>query len=114
MIKFNEDVASEYGVNAAIVAKLLWDLQHDFLKMKKAVDRYGRRWFRCSMKEMVLKLRCLSIDMVKDAVKVLVDNGILRKGNLNDNKFDHTNWYTFTEFGTQLMKRGEWYYETIM
>ena len=52
--------------------------------------------------------------MVKDAVKVLVDNGILRKDNLNDNKFDHTNWYTFTEFGTQLMKRGEWYYETIM
>ena len=83
MIKFNEDMASEYGINEAIVAKLLWDLQHDILKMKKAVDRYGRRWFRCSMKEMVLELRCLSIDMVKDAVKVLVDNGILIRNEKN-------------------------------
>lgn len=114
MIRFNEDVANEYGVNAAIVAELIWSLRNDISKLKMSVERYGSIWFRYSMKEMVLDIRCLSIDMVKDAVKVLVDNGILRKDNFNDNKFDHTNWYAFTEFGTQIMKRGEWYYEAIL
>ena len=114
MIIFYEEVAIDYGVNAAIVAKLLWDLQHDMAEIKMTVMRYGREWFRYSMKEMVLDLRCLTIDMVKDAVKELVENGIVKKGNLNDNKFDHTNWYTFTDFGIQLMKRGEWLNEGIL
>ena len=43
-------------------------------------------------------------DMVKDAVKVLRDNNIIRKGCFNENKFDHTNWYTFTDFGMKVME----------
>ena len=114
MIRFNETVARKYGVNAAIVVELIWELRYDAANKKKTAEKYDRKWFRYSMKEMALDLNCLSLDMVKDAVKVLVDNGVLRKDNLNDSKFDHTNWYAFTDYGTQLMKRGDWLYETIL
>ena len=114
MIRFSETVAGKYGVNAAIVAELIWALRHDVAKKKMTAEKYDRKWFRYSMKEMTLDLRCLSIDMVKDAVKVLIDNGVLRKDNFNNSKFDHTNWYAFTDYGTQLMKKGDWLYETIL
>ena len=47
-----------------------------------------------------------SIHMAKDAVNVLVGKGYIRKGCFNDNRFDHTNWYAFTDYGKKMMEAG--------
>ena len=107
MIRFNEEIAVSYGINAAITAEFIWKLLEDENEAGSTVIKYGSCWVRYSMKKMVLELRCLSLDMVKDAVKVLTDEGIIRKDNFNYSRFDHTNWYSFTEYGEHLMKRSE-------
>lgn len=38
-------------------------------------------------------IRYLTIDMVKGAIRNLLEENILRKECFNDDKFDHTNWY---------------------
>ena len=45
--------------------------------------------------------------MAKDAVGLLKENGYIRKGCFNDNRFDHTNWYSFTEYGVRIMEVGD-------
>ena len=46
--------------------------------------------------------------MVKGAIKNLLEENIMRKECFNDDKFDHTNWYTFTEYGENLVKKGRY------
>jgi hypothetical protein len=40
--------------------------------------------------------------MVETALEKLIETGIIRKRCLNKNRFDHTNWYTFTDYGYQF------------
>lgn len=47
----------------------------------------------------------LSRRQVEKAIHVLRDKGILSKDNFNDDKFDHTNWYAFTEYGRMLKSK---------
>ena len=44
--------------------------------------------------------------MIRSAIGVLVDNRVIKKGCFNQNRFDKTNWYTFTDYGSYLMKEG--------
>ena len=108
MIMFNKYMAIDYGINAAIVANYLWDLIWDKRKDPDLAFNYGCRWVRYSMRKIALELGCLSLDMVKNAIKTLTDEGIIKKENFNESKFDHTNWYAFTEYGDHVMRRGEW------
>jgi hypothetical protein len=41
--------------------------------------------------------------MVQGALRKLRDEGVVKSAVLNNNRFDHTNWYTFTEYGDVLM-----------
>ena len=63
-------------------------------------------WMRCSAKQITIDNPFLSIDMVKYAIRNLRDNGVIRSKKLAKSGFDHTNWYIFTEYGTNLMEGG--------
>ena len=39
----------------------------------------------------------------KTYVERLVEKGIMKVGVFNDDKFDHTYWYTFTAYGNELL-----------
>ena len=67
---------------------------------------YGKQWCRCSFKTMAVYCPYLSIDQIKGAVYTLRKKGIITKGRFNETKFDHTNWYSFTEYGKHLMEVG--------
>jgi hypothetical protein len=41
--------------------------------------------------------------MVRHSVRKLVDKGILKVAVLNNDRFDHTYWYTFTAYGDELL-----------
>lgn len=106
IVKFKPEMAERFGVNAAIVAQLIWDkMSGDGRKRHVHIKGY-KVWFRCSQLLMSGYLGCMSKDQVRRAIKILVENSILKKDCLNEDRFDHTNWYSFTPYGEQLMKRG--------
>ena len=76
---FDADIAKKYGVNAAVLACFLWDCT----EQKSAYDE------------------------IRYALKQLVKGRVLTKGQFNENRFDRTNWYAFTEFGQFLMAESE-------
>ena len=111
MIYFRNAVALKCGINAAIVAEIIWDLQKCEFRNGKTTYRYGSRWCRCSQPMITLICPCLSIHMAKDAVRALRETGIIKVDCFNDDKFDHTSWYTFTEYGKRLMSEGDIFYK---
>lgn len=102
MYTFRGNVAERYGLNAAVVAEYLF-----FAKEKlERMEFNDFTWMRCSAKQITIDNPFLSIDMVKYAIKSLRENGVIRSKRLEKSSFDHTNWYTFTEYGMNLMEGG--------
>ena len=108
MINYENEVAVKCGINAALVADYLWNLKQDHRFRGKSVYHHGKVWVRCSQPMITSDIRYLTIDMVKGAVKSLIEHNILRRECFNEDKFDHTNWYTFTEYGESLVRKGRY------
>ena len=104
MAKCNENVAMVAGVNAGIIAELLNDILKD--ELENVSFEYGKQWCRCSFKTMVVYCPYLSINQIKGAVYTLRKKGIITKCRFNASRFDHTNWYAFTEYGKHLIMVG--------
>lgn len=104
MAKCNENIAMVAGVNAGIIAELLNDILKD--QLENVCEEYGKQWCRCSYKTMVVYCPYLSINQIKGAVYIMIEKGILSRGRFNNTRFDHTNWYAFTEYGKHLMEVG--------
>ena len=105
LLRFKPEMAEKFGVNAAIVAQLIWEKITEEGGERHVHIKEFRVWFRCSQLLMSGYLGCMSKDQVRRAVRILVENSILKKDCLNKDRFDHTNWYSFTPYGEQLMKR---------
>jgi len=104
MCKFRSNIARLCGLNAAIIAEYLWQLYLNEACGDPEMYRHDKFWVRKSALMMTGEFPFLSIDMVKDAVKILREKNIIRKGCFNENRFDRTNWYTFTEYGEKVME----------
>ena len=107
MCKFRVSVARLCGLNAAVIAEHLWYLYNNESCGNPERYRHGAYWVRQSALMMTGEYPFLSVDMVKDAIKMLKEKNIIRKGCFNENKFDHTAWYTFTGYGIKVMDAGE-------
>ena len=103
---FDVEVARECGVNAAAVASYLWYRFREDPEMKY---RHGAAWVGVSQKMMTYAMPYLSIDQVSYAVEKLKKKGYIRVGRYSSSKFDHTNWYSFTDYGASIMNFGESY-----
>ena len=106
MSRFRNNIALRCGIGAAVIAEYLWNLLAKEVSDGSALQRHGRYWCRCSMQVMAGQFPFLSIHMVKSAVRILKEKKIIKCGCFNDNRFDHTNWYTFTDYGEKLMGEG--------
>lgn len=107
MAKFRNNIAVYCGVNAAIIAEHLWELINDVHKHEMLECRFNHFWVRCSHLMMTGEYPFMSIHMAKRAVKILRKKNIIKKADFNISKFDHTSWYTFTDYGKKLMEEGE-------
>ncbi len=103
MFTFRGNIAGKFGINAAVVAEYLYS-GADGLEERELA---GRTWYRCSSGRITADNPFLTADMVKRAVGILRDEGIVRSKRLSKCGFDHTNWYCFTEYGETLMEGGE-------
>lgn len=43
---------------------------------------------------------------IGDSMVIAYLQGYMGEDCLNEDRLDHTNWYSFTQYGEQLMKRG--------
>jgi len=98
--KFNMDVAAVAGLREAVIADYIRGLQ---LTSDETAYRHGYFWVKCTQKTMTVHIPFLTEDMVRHSVKKLVEKGIIKVAVLDDDKFDHTYYYTFTPYGEELL-----------
>lgn len=104
MYKFKGVVAMKYGIIAAIVAEFLWDKVNSNNYDENLYVYNHKVWYRCSVIMMKSKLPFLTRHQIEDAIYKLCKNQVIKKECFNENKFDHTSWYSFTEAGVILMQ----------
>lgn len=105
MCKFRSNIAERFDMKTAVVAEYLWELCETAGGYTDCY-RHGEYWCRCSAVMMTGEFPFLRIHMAKDAIYTLRESKIIKKACFNDNKFDHTSWYTFTAYGEKLMEAG--------
>ena len=99
-IDFNKDIARDYGLRESVIATYLWELLDRDLE---SIERNGRVWTRISQRMITVALPFMSVDMARRSLKKLAEEGIIVRDVFNDDKFDHTYWYTFTAYGNELL-----------
>ena len=98
--KFNMDIAAVCGLREAVIADFIRGLQ---LTSIETTYRHGHLWVKCTQKTMTVHIPFLTEDMVSRSVRRMRDKGIIKIGVFDDDKFDHTYWYTFTDYGEELL-----------
>jgi len=98
----NVELASRIGIRTALVAQCLWDLCEGRCPSETSVFD-GRRWLRMGQHSLTVIMPYLTLHTARFELERLVALGAIRSRQLSDDRFDHTNWYSFTEFGCDLM-----------
>ena len=94
--QFDVDIAAEYGVNVAI---LFNNFAFWIAKNKANGNNYrnGTYWTHNSIKAFQELFPYMSRKQIENAIKKMLDEGLLIKDNFNENKHDRTLWYALTE-----------------
>lgn len=100
------EVACKYGMAAAHILEHIqfWVLEN---KANERNFRDGRYWTYNSVKAYARIFPYLSEKVIRNSLNKLVDEGILLKGNYNEDVLDRTLWYTFTDYGCELFEIGK-------
>ena len=101
--KFNMDIAAVCGLREAVIVDFIrgWLLTSD-----ETTYRHGHLWVKCAQKTMTVHLPFLTESMVRNSIRKLVKKGIIKIAKFSDYRFDHTYWYTFTDYGEELLDDG--------
>ena len=93
---FDEKVAKEYGVDAAV---MIMNFQFWIKKNKANKKNFfnGRYWTYNSIPAFCELFPFWSARQIGYILKKLVDDGVLMAENFNKSKFDKTNWYAFVD-----------------
>ena len=103
---FDEEVAKEVGVNAAIILdKFTWWIRQNEANERNYHD--GRYWTYNSTKALTSMFPFFSDKQIGRILKKLINDGYLMTGNYNKIAFDRTLWYALTDKGERLMKYKE-------
>lgn len=96
-IRFNSEIAAQYGVNEAIMICNFKDVltyykSHDY-------NYYdGRYWICNSIKYFTENTyKFWSIKQVRGIIDSLVKQNVILIGNYNKHKYDKTRWYAFVD-----------------
>ena len=102
-MEFNQEIAEKCGIREAVVATFLWDR---IARDDEPLYHHGRLWTRISQPMITSAMPFITISMVRGSLAKLKKKGIIKSGVFNVNRFDHTNWYAFTDFGEEMMEQG--------
>lgn len=107
MTYFKNNIALAYGIKSAIVAQYLWESMYVQKTNSAVIRQQGKEWCRASAIHITSVFPFLSRHQVRDAIDKLSEKKVIQKGCFNHSRFDHTNWYCFTEYGKSLMLKSE-------
>ena len=101
---FKVALAKEFGLEEAIFVHNLyyWIREHE-VNNRNFID--GRFWTYNSQKAYADWFSYLSAAQIKRIVNSLIKQGIILKGNYNENQYDRTNWYAFTDDGLAIVQK---------
>lgn len=102
---FNCEIAVKYGMAEAVI------LNHFeyWIEKNKANERNffdGAYWTYNSVKAFKEIFPYLTEKKIASALTKLKDEGIIKTGNYNENKYDRTLWYAITEKGLSILQNG--------
>lgn len=103
---FNVSIAEDFGIESAILINYFF-----FWTDKNAANERhlhdGRYWFYNSRKAMCGTFPYMGEMTIFRTIQKLISNELLVKGNYNEDKWDRTAWYAFTDKGLEyLIKKG--------
>jgi|GEM_PF-1159558 len=93
---FNVDIASEYGLEEAILLKNIafWCEKNEANKKHCYEYRY---WTYNSVAAWKKLFPYMGEKKIRNALNNLIDKGLILKGNYNENRYDRTSWYALTD-----------------
>lgn len=99
---FSVEIATEYGINAAVVLQNLdyW-IAHNRANEKHFYE--GRYWTYSSVRALEELFPYLSGRQISTALQKLMDGGIIIRGRFNKYGMDRTLWYALTDKGDALL-----------
>lgn len=103
---FEVKVATEVGVNAAIVYEnIAYWVKHNAKQGKNLKE--GVHWMYATQKELAEQFEYLSIKQVRTALEKLEEHGFIRTGSFNRHGYDRTTWYTITDKASSICPDGD-------
>lgn len=100
---FDIEIAKKYGIECAIVYKhiLFWIIKN---KAHNKNFRDGSYWTYFSISSLQSIFPYFSIKQLRTILEKMKEQGIIKVGNYNSQKYDRTLWYAFVEEPEELKK----------
>ena len=103
---FDQQIAKEYGVNAAIIFQnLAYWIDHNRANETNFHD--GRYWTYNSVRAFAELFPYLTDKQIRGALKKLEEGGMILVGNYNKSAYDRTRWYALAEKGLSIYTKGQ-------
>ncbi len=109
---FDIDIATKYGIPEAILLNHI----HFWITKNIANDTNhfdGYYWTYNSVRAFSELFPYMGIKRIRNALKKLVDDGILTTGNYNKSAYDRTLWYALTDKGFSICQNGKMDFEKM-
>lgn len=95
---FDADIAAEYGIPESIfLCNIAFWVKQNTLNKHNYFE--GRYWTYNSLSAYAGLFPYMSKSTIQRAIKHLKDEGLILAANFNNDRFNHTNYYTLTEKG---------------
>lgn len=102
---FDIEIAQQYGILEAVLLNH-FEFWIDKNKANEKNFYDGCYWTYNSTAAFSKLFPYASKRQIEKALKNLRDQGLIKTGNYNENKYDRTLWYAFTEKGESILHRG--------
>lgn len=103
---FNVAVASDVGVNAAIVFEnIAFWIEHNRKAGKN--EKEGRFWMYSSNQDLAENFEYLSVKQTRTAIEKLIDADYIMPGCFNRHGYDRTRWYALAPKGESILQEGQ-------
>lgn len=106
--RFDTEIAKQYD----IVTAILLDNFYFWIEKNRLNERNfkdGRYWTYNTKKAMVESFPYLNERQIDYALKKMVEQGLIIKGNYNESKFERKLWYAITDFGYSILQNCKMY-----
>lgn len=106
--RFDTEIAKQYDIVTAILLDnfYFW-IEKNRLNERNLKD--GRYWTYNTKKAMVESFPYLNERQLDYALKKMVEQDLIVKGNYNESKYDRTLWYAITDFGYSILQNCKMY-----